>query len=144
MLRGRANENSLTLTLESSADQPGLVADERRLKQVLINLISNAVKFTPEGGSITVSARQTERGFELAVADTGIGIAEDDMEKAMIPFGQVDSSLARRHEGTGLGLPLSKRLVELHGAEFELESELGKGTTARIVFPISALVNRAA
>ncbi len=144
MLRGRANENSLTLTLESSVDQPGLVADERRLKQVLINLISNAVKFTPEGGSITVSARQTERGFELAVADTGIGIAEDDMEKAMIPFGQVDSSLARRHEGTGLGLPLSKRLVELHGAEFELESKLGKGTTARIVFPISALVNRAA
>ncbi|MFN4090112.1 MAG: PAS domain-containing sensor histidine kinase [Alphaproteobacteria bacterium] len=111
-------------------------ADERRLKQVLLNLLSNAVKFTPAGGMVTLSTRAMEDGgIAFVVADTGIGIAPDEIERAMAPFSQIESGLARRYEGTGLGLPLSKALTEQHGGTLSLESEPGVGTTVTVRLP---------
>ncbi len=136
MLSGRAEQAGLSLNFDLALDLPYLVGDERRIKQVLINLISNALKFTPVGGVVTVSSYITSKGLELSVMDTGIGMAANEIPKALAPFGQVDSSLSRKHEGTGLGLPLSKRLTELHGAEFLLTSKPGVGTTVTLVFPL--------
>jgi len=111
-------------------------ADPVRLKQVLINLLSNAVKFTLGGGRVGLDARSTEDGgYEIVVSDTGIGMNAQELEKAMQPFEQVDSSLARRYEGTGLGLPLTKSLVELHGGRLILQSAPGCGTTASVRLP---------
>jgi two-component system, cell cycle sensor histidine kinase PleC len=116
---------------------PPMLADERKLRQMVLNLLSNAVKFTPPGGRVTLSAAlRADGGITVAVGDTGIGMTAQDQEKAMEPFGQVDSSLSRRHKGTGLGLPLTKRLAELHGGALELSSAPGTGTTARLVFPV--------
>jgi signal transduction histidine kinase len=103
---------------------------------VLLNLITNSVKFTPAGGSITVSASyEAEKGITITVADTGIGIAAADLERVTKPFEQVDSSFSRQHEGTGLGLPLVKAIMELHGGSLELKSELGVGTQVTVIFP---------
>jgi signal transduction histidine kinase len=102
----------------------------------MINLLSNAVKFTPENGTVDITARQLDDGrFELVVKDSGIGIAPDDIDKVMAPFGQVDSRLARRYEGTGLGLPLTKSLVELHDGIITVESEVDVGTSITIHLP---------
>jgi PAS domain S-box-containing protein len=110
--------------------------DQLRLEQVLLNLVSNAVKFTPTGGRVSVSASLALSGeTTISVVDTGIGMAADDIPRALQPFGQIDNSLARPHGGTGLGLPLAQRLVELHGGTMALDSELGKGTTVTIVLP---------
>jgi two-component system cell cycle sensor histidine kinase PleC len=112
-----------------------------RLKQILVNLLSNAVKFTPAKGSVTLSAALLADGaLEMAVADTGIGMSEDEMALALQPFRQVESALARRHEGTGLGLPLVKAFVEMHGGTLLLHSVPGEGTTARIVLPAARVV----
>ncbi len=114
-----------------------LKADPKKLKQVMLNLISNAVKFTPRGGRITlVSKRVGSETLELRVNDTGVGIAKEDMEKLFMPFTQVDRSLARRHEGTGLGLALSKQLIELHGGSIDVQSELGKGSSFIVRLPL--------
>jgi signal transduction histidine kinase len=111
-------------------------ADELRLEQVLLNLVSNAVKFTPNGGRVAVSAILGAGGeVEIAVADTGIGMAAEDIPRALQPFGQIDNSLARPHGGTGLGLPLAQRLVELHGGTMTIDSEVGKGTTVTVTLP---------
>ncbi|MGE3770963.1 MAG: ATP-binding protein [Bdellovibrionales bacterium] len=111
-------------------------AEEKALKQVLVNLLSNAVKFTPEGGTVTLSAELRAGGDILvAVSDTGIGIAEEDIHKALAPFGQIESALARKHQGTGLGLPITKGLIELHGGEMTLTSKLGEGTTVSFTIP---------
>src|SRR5690606_5031378 len=104
-------------------------------RQVLLNLLSNATKFTPAGGQITVFATCPAGMIELRVVDTGIGIAPGDIPKALERFGQIDSDLNRKYQGTGLGLPLSKRLIELHGGVLSLLSELGAGTTVTIIFP---------
>jgi len=126
----------IALTVDLPADLPVISADELMLKQVMLNLLSNAVKFTPTGGAIEVAARATpDGGLTFAVKDTGIGIASENFEKIFQPFGQVESSLTRKFEGTGLGLPLSKGLVELHRGSIELESEVGQGTTVRIKLP---------
>ncbi|WP_085904537.1 ATP-binding protein [Kiloniella majae] len=138
MLSGRAEQASLSVLLQLEAGLPSLCGDERRIKQVLINLISNAIKFTLPGGSITIATHISGRGLELSVIDTGIGMSSSEIPKALAPFGQVDSSLSRKHEGTGLGLPLSKRLTELHGAQFLIESEPNVGTSVTLVFPIEA------
>jgi signal transduction histidine kinase len=117
-------------------DLPLLRADERKTKQVLLNLLSNAVKFTPPGGSIVISGRYDgTTGLTLSVRDTGIGIAPDDLGRVLRPFEQVESTLARSHQGTGLGLPLVKALMELHGGSVELHSELGIGTEVKVTFP---------
>jgi PAS domain S-box-containing protein len=136
LMMARAEKAQVELVSNIDAGQPGLYADERKFKQILLNLLSNSVKFTPEGGQVMTTAKLDSAGrFVLCVADTGIGIAPEDMEAALSAFRQVDSSLSRKYEGTGLGLPLTKALVELHGGAFEIESEPGRGTTVTITFP---------
>lgn len=133
----RAEQSEVTLIEDLPPKHFTLQTDAKKLKQVLLNLLSNAVKFTPAGGQVTVAARfdATADTVIFSVTDTGIGIALKDISRVMTPFGQVDSTLARRYEGTGLGLPLSKKFVETLGGEFRLESEVGKGTTVTITLP---------
>ena len=137
LVRGRAENSGVRLVngiVRGAA--PRLLADERAVKQILLNLLSNAVKFTPEGGRVAVGAElRSDGSLAVSVDDTGIGIAPENIPRALAPFSQVDSSLTRRYEGTGLGLPLVKSLIELHGGTLQLESEEGKGTVATIVFP---------
>ena len=136
MLEPRAEEAGLRLTLKRPISLLQLRGDERMVRQIVLNLLSNALKFTPSGGTVALGADQLEDGaLTLTVADTGIGIAASDMEIAMTPFGQIDSSLARKYEGAGLGLPLSRTLIELHGGTLTLASEPGRGTTATVRFP---------
>jgi len=118
----------LYLRTNMAPNLPLLRIDTTRIRQVLLNLLANAIRFTREGG-VTVTARVVDRGVEVAVADTGIGIAQQDLGSVFEKFGQVDGALNRVHEGTGLGVPLSKLLVELHGGELWLDSQVGKGTT---------------
>ena len=124
------------------ATPPVILADERKTKQVLLNLLSNAIKFTPEGGRISLMVETaTDGDLEIRVRDTGIGIAPEDLPKALSFFGQVDSQLARKYEGTGLGLPLAKSLIELHGGTLSLESRVDEGTVATIRFPADRVVS---
>ena len=135
IVRGRAEAGGLRLRVTLDDPLPRLHGDPRAIKQMLINLLSNAIKFTEPGGQIVISA-SFERGMvALAVADTGVGIAEADMAAALATFGQVDASLTRKHEGTGLGLPLVVALAKLHGAVFKLDSTPGVGTKAVVTFP---------
>jgi signal transduction histidine kinase len=113
-----------------------LRCDELKIKQVLVNLVVNAIKFTQEGGTIRVEVTiEADGALEIAIADTGIGIAAQDLPKVMTPFGQVEPVHARKQGGVGLGLPLAKKLIELHGGLLVLESKVGVGTTARVVIP---------
>jgi signal transduction histidine kinase len=142
-------EDSLTLvapqarkgrvTLEASIPkEPAIVrGDARRLKQVLVNLLSNGVKFTPGGGSVCVSLKCGAEGICLVVADTGIGMRPEDIPVAFDKFGQVESSLARRYQGTGLGLPLARDLVVLHGGDLVIDSVYGEGTSVTVTLPAS-------
>jgi len=118
---------------------PVLRVDRRRLRQVLINLLTNAVKFTPAEGMVRISAYRHGDNLAIEVADTGIGMAAHEIPKAFERFGQVDSRLSRKYEGVGLGLPLAKQLTELHGGHLELESAPGAGTKARVILPASAI-----
>jgi signal transduction histidine kinase len=132
----RAGEAGVTVTNEIAPDLPPLLVDERLLKQILINLLSNSIKFTEKGGAVRVQAWREQTGvMALSVVDSGIGISEDDLPRVMEPFRQADSALSRKYEGTGLGLPLVKSFVELHRGVFELRSQLGVGTTALMRFP---------
>ncbi len=137
LVSARARENGLIVDIVAPAgDGIVLNADPLRLKQIVLNLLSNAVKFTPAGGRVTVTYDVDDgHRFVLEVADTGIGIADEDLPVVLTPFGQVDSKLARKYEGTGLGLPLSQALVRLHGGELRIRSEVGVGTTVSFVFP---------
>lgn len=131
-----ASESDVTLRTAIEPGLPLLQADELRLRQVLLNLLSNAVKFTPAGGSVTLSvAREEAGGVTLRVVDTGIGIAPEDIARAFEPFTQLDNALARRFQGSGLGLYLSRALAAAQGAELSLESTPGLGTTAILHFP---------
>jgi len=132
----RARAKELQLETRLPAALPRLRADEQKLKQILLNLLINAIKFTPPGGRIVVAVRIGDQGtLVLEVADNGIGIAVEDLEKVMSPFGQVEPVLARRQGGVGLGLPLARKLVELHQGHFELTSSVGVGTIATVTFP---------
>ena len=132
----------LTVTV-ATPHVPKVLADERRLKQILLNLLSNAIKFTPSGGTVSLAATDTDDGgLAFVVSDTGIGIAADEIERAMAPFSQVETGLARRYDGTGLGLPLSKALAELHGGSLTLESEPGIGTTVTVRLPRDRVLRR--
>ncbi len=145
LLREPAKSAGLQLSAKVEANLPSVWADERMLKQILINLLSNAVKFTPKGGQVLLETfLETDASMVVQVTDTGIGIAAEDMAAALTPFGQVESALSRRHAGTGLGLPLAKCLVELHGGSLTLESEVGKGTRVRIALPPDRLADTAA
>jgi signal transduction histidine kinase len=143
LLRQKIDIANVSLIVEEDG-LPLIRADERKLKQIMMNLLSNAIKFTPEGGNIAILTSFDPQGdVIIEVRDTGIGMASDDIPKALAAFGQVDSRIARKHEGTGLGLPLVKALVEIHGGRFALSSELGRGTRAVVVLP-KARVSRLA
>ena len=137
MIRERATQRQIALTAEIEPGLPMLEADERKLMQILLNLLSNAVKFTPEGGRVTVTAGcEGDERLAITVIDTGIGIAPENIEKALTAFGQVNNLMTRDQAGTGLGLPLAKRLAELHGGSLELQSKVGAGTTVTLRFPV--------
>ncbi len=145
LVKERAERADHTIAVELSEVLPGLYAEERALKQILLNLLSNAIKFTPDRGRISVAAGiADDGGLELCVIDTGIGIAAEDTDQAMSHFGQVDAKLERNYEGTGLGLPLARSLIELHGGTIRLESEVGVGTTVTVRFPAERVFPRAA
>jgi cell cycle sensor histidine kinase DivJ len=119
-----------------AADLPEIVADRRALNQILINLISNAIKFTPRGGSVTVAAVREGNRLALGVEDTGVGIGEDDLQHIGEAFFQARASYDRRHDGSGLGLSIVKGLVRLHGGDMEIRSTLGAGTQVSVRLPI--------
>jgi two-component system cell cycle sensor histidine kinase PleC len=134
----KARERRQELVIDVDPNAPVLFADERALKQILINLVSNAVKFTPEGGRITVTgSKARDGGFQIMVEDNGPGIPRDKIDKIFKPFSQVDNRYDRQGGGTGLGLALVRGLTELHGGRAWLESEYGKGARAYVVFPIA-------
>ena len=138
----RARQAGIEIVTDIARDLPHLRADERKVRQVLLNLATNAIKFTPPAGRVFLRARLADGCLRLAVEDTGIGMASTDIPKALSPFGQIDSAHNRRHTGTGLGLPLTKRLAEAHGARFDLKSELAVGTVVTIEFPADRLIDR--
>jgi PAS domain S-box-containing protein len=136
LITPRAEEQGVHLSIGIENGLSPINVDERRVKQILLNLLSNAVKFTDEGGEISLSAGIDEAGwFFFSVIDTGIGMDHSEIAKALTQFGQVDSKLARKYAGTGLGLPLTRGLIELHGGVLGLKSEKGVGTTATVRFP---------
>jgi signal transduction histidine kinase/enamine deaminase RidA (YjgF/YER057c/UK114 family) len=134
-VRERAASHRIALTAEVPGDLGTIVADERKVRQVLLNLLSNAVKFTPDGGTISVRAERRDGELLVAVSDTGIGIAPEDQAKVFDEFQQVGKASDRSREGTGLGLTLAKRLIELHGGRIWIKSEVGKGTTFTFALP---------
>ena len=144
LVRGRAQSGRVTLHVEVPQGLPALRADARALKQVLLNLLSNAIKFTPDGGTVTAAISEEKNGIAIAICDTGIGMSPADIAVALSPFGQVDSELARKHQGTGLGLPITRSLVRLHGGDITIESTPGKGTTIAAHFPKARLTAVAA
>ena len=135
LVRERANRQGLVLALEVEEGIGDWVADIRKLKQVVINLLSNAVKFTPAGGRVTLRARRLEHAIEIAVVDTGVGIARDQQGLVFEEFRQAGGDYLRKSEGTGLGLSLAKRFVELHGGTMRVESEPGRGSTFAFILP---------
>ncbi|MBI3753421.1 MAG: hypothetical protein HY266_05150 [Deltaproteobacteria bacterium] len=142
MFREKTLKHNLELRTEVDAAITEITADERKIKQILVNLISNALKFTPDGGKVTVYAREIKNNGEsftkISVADTGIGITKEDQKRIFRPFEQLAPSLTRNHQGTGLGLALCKRFVEFHGGKIWVESEKGEG--ARFIFTIPAIL----
>ncbi len=136
LVRPRAERLDVHLRLAVPGSLPRLKADPRYLKQIMLNLLSNAVKFTPEHGEVRLSAGFDSRGScQIRVADSGIGIAAEELEHVLQPFGQVAESYRRAHEGTGLGLPICTSLMALHGGTLEIQSDPGQGTTVIITFP---------
>jgi signal transduction histidine kinase len=135
LVRERAQRHSIGLGLQVEPGIVDITADERKFKQILLNLLSNAVKFTPDGGRIDVTARREKDEMVVAVHDTGIGIAPEDQAAVFEEFRQVGRDYTRKQEGTGLGLALTKRFVELHGGRLWLESAPGKGSTFTFTIP---------
>ncbi|MGH3628993.1 MAG: sensor histidine kinase [Sciscionella sp.] len=130
----------ITLAVHIATPIPQVCADRARIRQVLLNLLSNALKFTPAGGSIYINASLQPDGLAISITDTGIGIAQEDIPKALERFGQVDSRLSRKYEGVGLGLPLAKQLIELHDGKLELVSTVAVGTTVTVTIPAARFV----
>ncbi len=137
-VRERATRHGIQLDVTIDERLGDFVGDERKIKQILLNLLSNAVKFTPEGGRIGINARRVDHSVEISVTDTGIGIAPADQPKIFEEFRQVGSDYAHKVEGTGLGLTLAKKFVELHGGKIWVDSEVGRGSTFIFTLPISA------
>ena len=134
-VRERATKHGINLDVTVDERLGDFVGDERKIKQILLNLLSNAVKFTPEGGRIGINARQADGSVEISVSDTGIGISPEDQAKIFEEFRQVGADYAHKVEGTGLGLTLAKKFVELHGGKIWVESEVGKGSTFSFTLP---------
>jgi signal transduction histidine kinase len=137
LVRERAQKCGVGLeVMQMSSNLPPILADRRLLKQILLNLLSNAIKFTPAGGRVTIKAAQSAEGaMRITVADTGIGMSAQDIATAMSPYGQIDSRIARKHQGTGLGLPISRSLAHMHGGELEVDSRRGAGTSITLTLP---------
>lgn len=136
LLAERASRAHVRIETAVPRGLPVLRADERKLRQMLLNLLSNAVKFTPAEGTVTLSGRVAGDGsLLLSVQDTGIGMTPDELSKSLEPWGQIDSALSRKHIGTGLGLPLTKRLIELHDGRLDIDTAPDRGTTMTLVFP---------
>ena len=136
MIRTLAEKAEVECSFEVADDLPLFWGDPTKMRQILINLLTNAIKFTPAGGEVRLTAKQEQNGaINFLIKDTGIGIPADKMAIALAPFGQVDSSLARRYDGVGLGLPLTKRLLELHNGTLEIISEPGRGTEVTALLP---------
>jgi signal transduction histidine kinase len=134
-VRERAVKHGITLDVDVDDQLGEYIGDERKIKQILLNLLSNAVKFTPEGGRISITANKIDNGAEISVSDTGIGITPADQPKIFEEFRQVGSDSTHKTEGTGLGLTLAKKFVELHGGRIWVESEAGKGSTFTFTLP---------
>ena len=135
-VRERATKHGINLDVTIDERLGEFMGDERKIKQILLNLLSNAVKFTPEGGRIGINARQTDGSVEISVTDTGVGIAPEDQPKIFEEFRQVGSDYSHKVEGTGLGLTLAKKFVELHGGRIWVESEVGKGSKFTFTLPV--------
>jgi two-component system, cell cycle sensor histidine kinase PleC len=136
IVKGRADEARIMLIKRIPEDPPYLLADPRSLKQMLLNLMSNAIKFTSSCATVDLVASIMEGGgFRFDIRDTGVGIAPEHFDTVLSLFGQVDTAHARDHQGTGLGLPLVKAFIEMHGGYIEIESELDAGTTVSLFFP---------
>lgn len=143
MLRQSLQTARVALKLDIREALPRIRADEQQVRRVLVNLLSNAIKFTPAGGKITLSARENENGgISVSVRDTGIGIPENKLQKVLEPFEQVENSFTRTRAGTGLGLPLTKAMVEAHGGTLTLSSTLGEGTCACVCIPSGRVIAR--
>ena len=142
LTRQRAIDDRIELVIDCPEDLPPLNADNRKMKQILVNLLSNAIKFTEADGKVTLKAWcRPESGYVFQVIDTGIGIALDDIPKALSIFGQIDGEISRKNKGTGLGLPLTKALTELHSGSLDLQSEPGIGTTVTVRLPRERIVS---
>lgn len=136
MMMEQCRAAGLRFDLEKEPNLPTVMADATRVRQILLNLLSNAIKFTESGGRISLSAMVASGNLVLSVTDTGIGMRREDIPRALEPFGQIDSSLTRNYQGTGLGLPLTKRLAELHCGSLVVESSPGFGTMVTVRLPI--------
>jgi signal transduction histidine kinase len=136
LIRERAQRHGIALGLEVDQQLGEFSGDERKFKQIMLNLLSNAVKFTPDGGKVDVSARKENGQVEVAVRDTGIGIAPEDQAVVFEEFRQVGRDGTRKAEGTGLGLALTRRFVELHGGAIRLDSTPGQGSTFSFTLPL--------
>jgi len=137
LIRERATRHGIKLEHKIDERLGEVIGDERKFKQILLNLLSNAVKFTPEGGRIDVDAALTREAVEVSVSDTGVGIAPENQETIFEEFRQVGTDASKKREGTGLGLTLTKKFVELHGGTIRVESALGKGSTFAFTLPLN-------
>ena len=136
LVKERAARRGIALEAKLDGDLGEMEGDERKLKQILLNLLSNAIKFTAEGGRVTLDARRDDATVEIAVRDTGVGISSEDQAVIFEEFRQVGGDYARKVEGTGLGLTLTRRFVEMHGGSIAVESEPGAGSTFRVTLPV--------
>jgi signal transduction histidine kinase len=136
LVRERASRNGIALEMAVDERLGEFIGDERKIRQILLNLLSNAVKFTPEGGQIGITAMPADGAVEISVSDTGIGIAPEDQEAIFEEFRQVGSHSAGKREGTGLGLALARKFVELHGGKIRVNSQVGKGSTFTFTLPV--------
>jgi len=136
----QAKKSDVEILIDLPAGLPNVCGDERRIMQIVLNLLSNAIKFTPRGGTVTVRTSRSANGLSLEFHDTGIGIAESDMQRVLERFDQVDSMVSQKHKGFGLGLPIVKHLIELHGGSLSIESGLGVGTTVSVLFPAHRVI----
>jgi signal transduction histidine kinase len=143
LVAARAKVSKQKIDIRIPRDFPDLRGEEKAVKQIIVNLLTNAIKFTPEGGEIYVDGRiGTQGDMEISVVDTGIGIAPEHIPVVLAPFGQIESALSRKNQGTGLGLPLTKALVELHGGRLAIESKIGSGTKVTVTFPPSRVLQQ--
>ncbi len=144
LVKDRAASGKIKIVTENNTTDLYASLDSRQFKQILLNLLTNAIKFTDPGGKVFVSLQCDPKGFSVRVEDTGIGISQEHIERVQEAFGQVAGSMTRNHDGTGLGLSIVKALVANHGGEFKLESEPGKGTVATVTFPAERIVEKLA